>query len=96
MDANGTSGLYLATEDGSEDTVRLLLEKAMQLNVQNPTGYTALHIAAKAGHRSVATFSSAVELTQIAVICWESRRCTLQSKLTISPLGSSYRFWRLE
>ena len=46
-------GIWAAARDGLEDRVLELLRKGCDPSCQDTSGYTALHYAARAGHREV-------------------------------------------
>jgi ankyrin repeat protein len=51
--SNGATALHLASMNGHDATVRLLLEKGAQKELEDEDGLTALELAAKNCHDSV-------------------------------------------
>src|SRR5450432_1000179 len=47
------TGLHLASKNGHEEVVKLLLEAKADVNVQDSYGGTALYWAARSGHEAV-------------------------------------------
>lgn len=47
----GFSPLFIACEEGHQDTVKLLLEKGAKINLCNDSGVSPLYIASQDGHQ---------------------------------------------
>jgi|GEM_PF-3595424 len=52
-DPLGMNPLYLAAENNDEETIKVLLEKGMNINITNKQGISALKIASECGYHSV-------------------------------------------
>lgn len=51
--SDGTTALLLATENGQQGVVKLLLDSGADINTKGSGGMTALMLAAKNGHEAV-------------------------------------------
>lgn len=56
VDSNGDNLMHIAAQLGDVDTISLLVDAGMDVNLQGDMGSTALHSAYDAGHREAVDF----------------------------------------